>query len=192
MNNKFLKMAFAGLVLGVSSFANAGLIYLDADSIATGGNLDSSSLIVSAGTISYVGEIRADHSDGDLIAAGSVGNVFDIATGSSARFDFDFDVSSISFIFGGNAGVFNVIASDILGDVVDSFFTNNTGGGAFAGPLTLSGAGIRSLSWEDPGFNFAAIDNMSISTAEVPEPSTLAIFALGLMGLASRRFMKKS
>jgi hypothetical protein len=27
---------------------------------------------------------------------------------------------------------------------------------------------------------------------EVPEPSTLAIFALGLMGLASRRFMKKS
>jgi hypothetical protein len=27
---------------------------------------------------------------------------------------------------------------------------------------------------------------------QVPEPSTLAIFALGLMGLASRRFMKKS
>jgi hypothetical protein len=27
---------------------------------------------------------------------------------------------------------------------------------------------------------------------EVPEPSTLAIFALGLMGLASRRFKKQS
>ena len=29
-------------------------------------------------------------------------------------------------------------------------------------------------------------------TANVPEPSTLAIFALGLMGLASRRFKKRS
>ncbi|MBA6384141.1 PEP-CTERM sorting domain-containing protein [Colwellia sp. BRX10-6] len=27
-------------------------------------------------------------------------------------------------------------------------------------------------------------------TAEVPEPSTLAIFALGMIGLASRRFKK--
>jgi hypothetical protein len=30
------------------------------------------------------------------------------------------------------------------------------------------------------------------TTSEVPEPSTLAIFALGLMGLASRRFKKQS
>ncbi|NQZ22998.1 MAG: PEP-CTERM sorting domain-containing protein [Colwellia sp.] len=30
------------------------------------------------------------------------------------------------------------------------------------------------------------------STQEVPEPSTLAIFALGMIGLASRRYNKKS
>jgi hypothetical protein len=29
-------------------------------------------------------------------------------------------------------------------------------------------------------------------TQEVPEPTTLAIFALGMIGLASRRFKKKS
>jgi hypothetical protein len=38
-----------------------------------------------------------------------------------------------------------------------------------------------------------AFDNIVIERGvDVPEPSTLAIFALGLMGLASRRFMKKS
>ena len=30
------------------------------------------------------------------------------------------------------------------------------------------------------------------SSTEVPEPSTLAIFALGMIGLASRRFKKQS
>jgi hypothetical protein len=33
---------------------------------------------------------------------------------------------------------------------------------------------------------------MLVKAANVPEPSTLAIFALGMMGLASRRFKKKS
>ena len=40
-----------------------------------------------------------------------------------------------------------------------------------------------------------AIDDLSVSlvgSAAVPEPSTLAIFALGLMGLASRRFKKQA
>jgi len=32
---------------------------------------------------------------------------------------------------------------------------------------------------------------MYIKTAEVPEPTTLAIFALGIMGLAARRFQKQ-
>lgn len=35
-----------------------------------------------------------------------------------------------------------------------------------------------------------AIDNSTLSITEVPEPSTLAIFALGILGLASRRFKK--
>ncbi|MCJ8295494.1 MAG: PEP-CTERM sorting domain-containing protein [Colwellia sp.] len=35
-------------------------------------------------------------------------------------------------------------------------------------------------------------DSLSYMITPVPEPSTLAIFALGMMGLASRRFKKKS
>ena len=33
--------------------------------------------------------------------------------------------------------------------------------------------------------------NLQIRSAEVPEPSTLAIFALGIIGLASRKFKKQ-
>jgi hypothetical protein len=44
--------------------------------------------------------------------------------------------------------------------------------------------------------NFAGFvlikDDSLLNPTDVPEPSTLAIFALGLMGLASRRFKKQS
>ncbi len=43
-------------------------------------------------------------------------------------------------------------------------------------------------------FNFTegtASFQITTSSQPVPEPSTLAIFALGIMGLASRRFVKK-
>lgn len=40
--------------------------------------------------------------------------------------------------------------------------------------------------------NGAIVSVSSFNTTSVPEPSTLAIFALGMMGLVSRRFKKKS
>ena len=33
---------------------------------------------------------------------------------------------------------------------------------------------------------------VNFNVTEVPEPSTLAVFALGLVGLASRKFKKKA
>lgn len=42
-----------------------------------------------------------------------------------------------------------------------------------------------------PAFQGAGFDNVALQV-EVPEPSTLAIFALGIIGLASRRFKKKA
>jgi hypothetical protein len=44
-------------------------------------------------------------------------------------------------------------------------------------------------NYEDYGLNEIRVFEV---TTTVPEPSTLAIFALGIMGLASRRFKKKS
>lgn len=96
---------------------------------------------------------------------------------------FDFDVESISFIYGGNLGVFDIEARDFMGNVVDSFFQASTNSGQPAGPITLMGGGIRSLFWQDPGGAFAAIDNVKIEASSVPEPSTLALFVIALSGL---------
>jgi len=47
---------------------------------------------------------------------------------------------------------------------------------------------LKSVRFEgvDGSNNFFSVDNISFSTTDVPEPSTLAIFGLALMGLASR------
>lgn len=78
----------------------------------------------------------------------------------------------------------------------DDTITDNS-----AGYLFLT-SGVSNSKWNTHG-TIASTDswahsNNSIgwlmyrSTSEVPEPSTLAIFALGMMGLASRRFKKQS
>lgn len=51
------------------------------------------------------------------------------------------------------------------------------------------------IRWTGGGTNSAngqEVALVSFSTVDVPEPSTFAIFALGMMGLAARRFKRKS
>ena len=48
---------------------------------------------------------------------------------------------------------------------------------------------------DDQILNFTTSNTQSLvqdPTLQVPEPSTLAIFALGIMGLAARKFKKKA
>lgn len=185
-------------LLGISMSAEAATIVLDGDSAATGSLLSSQALVTSAGTVSLVQngnfEFITTISDVDFVAAGAVGNQFDIIFGSDAAplLAFDFDVSEISFIYGGNGGGILVEALDINGLVIDSFLQADTGPGQPAGPATLSGAGIRGLRWNDTdsGGTYAALDNIVLTTVTaVPEPGTIGLMALGLVGLgfASRR-----
>ena len=171
---------------------NASLI-LDADTVETGSELDTAPLLTSLGTVSFVGEIR-NTADPDLIALGSTGDVFDISNDTSqAIMMFDFDVASISFIYGGNVGIFDISAIDGFGNIVDSYFADDTGDGAFAGPVTLSGTGIRSLFWSDPGFSYAALDNILITAdGVVSEPSGIVLFGFAIAGIRLARKNKKN
>jgi hypothetical protein len=139
-------------------------IKLDADSVATGSTLDTTPLVTSLGTISATGtvEIRAT-ADPDLALAGSGGNVMDtLAPAAGATMKFDFDVNALTFVYGGNGGEITVTARDAANNIVDQFFQADTGNGLPAGPQTLAGKGIRSLTWKDPSGNFAPLDNIKI------------------------------
>ncbi len=169
----------ASLLLATSQ-TFAASVFLDGDSLATGSGLVSSPLNTSLGQISYVGGELSTFTDPDFTAVGASGNNFNIGDNLTAELIFDFDVSSISFIFGGNGGAFDIFARDINGNTLD-FYSGTTENGAFAGPMTLSGMGIRSLFWsDDPGWNFAAIDNVTISA--IPVPAAAWLFGSALLG----------
>lgn len=174
---------FLLLFLIYSSQISASSIYLDADTVATGSTLDSSALITPLGTVTFIGTFNSSASDLEFVAAGSTGNAFNIGANDQATLSFDFDVSSLTFIFGGNMGVFDIVARDINGNTVDSYFLADTYNGAFAGPITLAGQGIRSIFWQDPGYTYSAIDNITINTSAVPIPAAVWLFGSGLLSL---------
>jgi len=163
-------------------------ILLDADTPATGSLLGIQALVTPFGTISFDGEIRDRNDDHEFNAAGASGDVFDIHDSpiQAADLSFDFDILSATFIYGGNEGSILVEARDASDALVDSFFQADTYGGEPAGPVTLSGSGIRRLHWEDtvPAMNFAPLDNICIT---VPEPATVLLLALGGLALIPRR-----
>jgi hypothetical protein len=186
-------------VCATPSFAES--FYLNASTPATGSELDINPLTVSAGTITFSGEID-DQIDPDMIASGASGNNFDVhhyslPNGSTASLSWDFDAYWVSFIYGGNGAGITITAFDEFGNIVDTFTEPNTYGSS-AGPMMFDGGStprIRRLEWFDTGGNsFAALDNITISLTPNPEPGTLGLMALAAIGVAvvRRRRRKQS
>ena len=104
-------------------------------------------------------------------------------------FTFDFDVESINFDYSGiGGGVFTAEALDAGMGVVDSFFDPSTScvSSCFDGNVTLTGASaIRSFTFiDEPGGGISsAVDNIVITAARVPEPSTALLLGAGFIGL---------
>jgi hypothetical protein len=218
MNIKFLKMAVAGLVLGVSGFANAGLILQASDVIADSSNgfaIDDNLINKSGLSASYISQ----STDFDIFVNGTThsnncSSGCDVwANVPSIIFPFNivfslggqFDIESLALWNYGVSGLglvdFSLFASN------DISFSSSTllGNYSALNPSTPSSAG-QIFSFNSVNTSFVKMILRSnggdtsqvamgevafeLSTTEVPEPSTLAVFALGLMGLASRRFKK--
>ena len=143
------------LLVGATGNAQAAMITLDFDTAATGSNIIGSPLVSPLGTITASGAIQLGDTgnffdDPDTNAAGASGDAIGSNVGQQfAVLSFDFDVSDIMFVYGGNFGGIDVEVLNSSAVVVDSFSQADTSGGQPAGPVTLSGLGIRTLRWTD-------------------------------------------
>jgi len=185
-----MRKYLALLLLLVAVPTSAAVITLDFDTPATGSGIIGSPLLTPLGSISAVdAELVTFTTDPEFNAAGAAGNKIDhLGSPSVAKLLFDFDVQSISLIYGGNLGDITIRVRDISNAILDSFFQADTGAGQPAGPITLTGGGIRALEWFETSGSFAGLDNIQI-TSSVAEPSAIALLGLALcaLGFARRR-----
>jgi len=203
MNIKMLKAAFAGFIILISGFANATLINFEDIYSDLGEESDPGSYYFLSHGVTFSGDYYGVNGG---VSNGDVGNWdFDGTNGSAylgnnrvggvtTTMSFTNIISSISFDLGENFDDTNIFSINLfLGSaLVDSqnltVIDNDNGTGTWEtfnssqqfDYITITGQG--SSGW--------GLDNIEFTTTAVPEPSTLAIFALGLMGLASRRLKK--
>jgi hypothetical protein len=214
------KLIFSAVLL-TSSFANAGIIYSGTiindsgfhGSYASSHVNDQSGLSDTyvSGTTDYdtYASLNPTHTGSSSTSGISGTGALDLGV-QAAFIDFDFGMELMFTDFGlwndvDTQGIknFNVLVSN---DVNFSTFTTLglfTATIGFADPIPLqqfdlldtTGRYVRVDMLSTHGstnINFGEFIFGASSANAVPEPSTLAIFALGIMGFASRRFKKQS
>lgn len=182
MKFKFLKATYLSALMAICSNANAGLIM-------------GTDVVINTGSVSYQ---QFTTSGTGLVNWSLMGT----PDGNDINANDGYDFRLFAGVFGSftaqnEIGFFN--SSNVLSKNKD--FTLNAGVYTFAVGINhlstteaISGAastpndGVQTYSFSIDGLTVISAN----SPATVPEPSTLAIFALGLIGLASRRIKKQS
>lgn len=211
MNKKILKVALAGLVLSVCSFANAGIITVDAFNSGAYESNGSHNNNQNINTTSNRGSWLAFDLSGvsEQIVSATLEVWSDSRNDTGQAFSW-WDVSTPYASF--NSGVNTSIYKDLISGTVlasgiheagqiNSFIMNasaivdlnlSTGTWLVGGNNNDSGNAFGWTNGVDTGDTLRLIlETGQIPETSVPEPSTLAIFALGIIGLASRRFKKQ-
>ncbi|KMT64809.1 PEP-CTERM sorting domain-containing protein [Catenovulum maritimum] len=216
MKNILLKGFFTSVVFVVSGLANAGLITENFDDgeaqgwtltglwHVTGNNPNGT-----AGALGYVqGETTGTTLNGNFNTGGS--NSGTATTGLFQCLDANAIGCSVNFdsLDSAETGTWDQLDVYLLHGGAQTLILDNNGGSAFNDSIyRTSSFDLSNLLGNDEQFqlrfSFATldglfndytgprIDNFVVNTGvEVPEPSTLAIFALSLVGLVARRRKK--
>lgn len=206
---KSFKTTLKGLIVSSFFFANiasAGLILSEDFDPITSSNWTLSNATTLGTPAAEFLDGNALHFDGSGIRSAST-NAFDMTTGG---------LLSFMLKIGGRSDTSTFEDADAGEDVLLQYSTNgsswvnlqviDTEDVLYKDTWGLVNISIDGLAMTDNtkfqwtqarhsgnGWDNWAIDNVTLSNnVEVPEPSTLAIFALGLAGLASRRVKKQA
>lgn len=182
MKNKFLKGLVASFALAVSGFVQADLIISDSTIVDTSGDSytsifditgfsDFEDVILSVEARGDYGDNRTDEFLEFWLDGDSLGTFSFLTSGSYWGGTGD---ESIDWILN-----FDVVISAAQWDV----FSNDNS-------LTVSWSNSPAVGLFDNYHTSYVNYSINGTPAEVPEPSTVAIFALSLLGLASRKFKK--
>jgi hypothetical protein len=180
---KFLNASLISLVLSASFFvnvANAGLILSDSTDVISNAQTNSETFDVT-GFEDYTNLIFSVNARGDYGKYAPENIEFFIDNFSFGQFNWN--TAGVTYTLGASGDIYNDYMINF------SFTISDIDWGVIANDSSVKVEWANSSTVNaNPSSGFYV--NYSLSGVPVPEPTTLAIFALGMIGFASRRFKK--
>ena len=170
MKFNFLKAAYLSALMAICSNANAGLIM-------------GTDIEIETGSVSYIEFALFDTGEINWSVTGAAAPKYNFALFEGTFGSFGTMLTLVNYV--GNTKIFNdTLSAGTYTFAVGMHLMSETEArtGVASTPVNNSELYNYSLSGDTLQTSAAA--------AQVPEPTTLAIFALGVLGLASRRFKK--